>query len=69
MLTVKECLQGAWQCLLNGDKAGRDEWCAKAEHIQKQIIRVKEGGPLMPGKPIRLVEGADCVLTPERQRH
>ncbi len=59
MLTVKKCLQNAWQCLLRGDTAGRDEWCARAEQINQQQARVAEGGPLMPGKPIRLVEGAD----------
>ena len=67
MLTVRKCLQNAWQCLLEGDTDGRDEWCAKAEHIQKQLIRVKEGGPLMPGKPIQLVEGAGGILAPAKQ--
>jgi hypothetical protein len=30
-LTIQDCLRNAMQCLLKGDTAGRDKWCAMAE--------------------------------------
>lgn len=66
MLTVKKCLQNGFQRLLKGDTAGRDEWCARAKQILDQQDRVVRGEPMMPGKPIRLVEGADGILTPTK---
>ena len=53
---VKDCLQSAWQALLNGDLAERDRQCERAEKIMRA-----DRQPL----PIKLVRGADGVHRPE----
>ncbi len=30
-LTIQDCMRNAWQCLLDDDLKGRDQWVAMAE--------------------------------------
>jgi len=43
-LTVQDCLQGAFQALLNGDTEGRDKLCGMAERTFQQ-----HGAKVLPG--------------------
>lgn len=52
MLTQQDCLRKAFQCLLDGDTAGRDYWCKVSESLIKIQDRLNVGGPLIVGELI-----------------